>query len=242
MSYVTHESFIEWTETRFTDNQSKIQTNLSDNMGKVSVHVRAYSYVCIHVCVCVCVCTYVYMYTYVHTHTHNIWIYNRSYCHTQTDTRPHAGTHTHTHRHTHAHAHAWTQARARARTHTHTHVFKINKTGFFEYSSAVLQHTTFDWFCVHHSIRNSPSLISHVLQHTASHCTTLQHAVTHCNTLQHTATQTQDLFLQVLVLVSCNTLHHNVTHCCTHTRLVSPSLSSGVLDTLQNTAPNKNTL
>ena len=36
----------------------------------------------------------------------------------------------------------------------------------------------------------SHTLVSVILQQTATHCNTLQHTATHCNTLQHTATHT----------------------------------------------------
>jgi len=47
----------------------------------------------------------------------------------------------------------------------------------------------------------SPTICTHTLQLTATHCNTLQHTATHCNTLQHTATQ-----------LHCNTQQHTAMY------------------------------
>ena len=90
-----------------------------------------------------------------------------------------------------------------------------------------------------------------MLQHAATHCTTLHHAAPHCNTLQHTRKRGFEMFWKpvlknlrpcgagTLVLqhtaAHCNAPQHTATHCNTlqHTATNTHKRSQDVLKTLR---------
>ena len=52
--------------------------------------------------------------------------------------------------------------------------------------------------------------LCNTLQHTAAHCNTLRHTATHCNGMRHTTTRCNTL---QHTATHCNTLQHTATHC-----------------------------
>jgi len=93
-------------------------------------------------------------------------------------------------------------------THTHAHVHTHTHTGG----------TSADNVC--QGLAGGARVI---LQHIASHYSTLQHTATHCNILQHTATYRRHICAQCMprplrrrenhTATHCNTLQHTATHC-----------------------------